>query len=166
MKWMKLLLPALLAASVLFCPAAEVCAAEQAACSGSFTVTKRVKESALRQEEEPVYRFRLELLDENDSVKRMWTRTIYPRRDRLYPIDPDGYTVLKTDFTHLPEGKYRVVELGARQYDFSKCGSLSFNALADGNAVRFSIGEGELKSGSAAFVSRSPAGLKLDKFSL
>ncbi len=58
MKWMKLLLPALLAASVLFCPAAEVCAAEQAACSGSFTVTKRVKESALRQEEEPVYRFR------------------------------------------------------------------------------------------------------------
>ena len=166
MKWMKILLPALLAVSMLFCSATEVCAAGETVYDGSFTVTKRVKESALRREEAPVYRFRLELLDENDSVKQVWTRSIYPQQDRLYPVDQDGYTVLKTDFTRLPEGNYRVVELGAQQYDFSKCGSLSLNALADGNAVRFSIGEGGLKSGSAAFVSRSPAGLKIDKFSL
>lgn len=134
---------------------------------GSFTVSVRVREGELLAEEAPAYRFRLERIGwEDGRVLRTWYRTVRPEEDRLYPVDRDGYAQMKTVFAGLPEGRYRLVELGGRSYDFARAGSLSRTALADGTAVRFSIGPGEQLHGSAAFTSVPQTPARAVRFSL
>lgn len=155
MKYIKIMFPIILVVCFLFLVTVDTAAKESTVLHGSFTVSKRIKESALLKQDEPIYRFRLEQLDDNGFVKRYWIKSIYVDQDRLYPVDQDGYALLKTKFEGLAKGNYRVVELGAKQYDFSKGGSLSSNAIADGRAVRFTIDKDTVRNGSATFMNKN-----------
>ena len=146
-------LAAALALGLCLGQGAAAAAPEEAPARGEFSVLLRVREEALLAGTPAAYRFRLERLDW-ESGKTLWTRwrTLRPEEGRLYPVDRDGYALLQTAFSGLPEGRYRLVEVGGGAYDFSRAGSLSPNALADRTAVCFTVGPGGQRRGGAAFT--------------